>query len=491
MFLTVQFPLVDYRSLQETSTKLDRPVWPDPDPEGDNILYFGKIFNRNSKYSGPWDGEKRYCNVKSVINFCGRGENNFYNSLGVPWSSRILFRRLQLDGKFETKIKLNNNQEEIKELLYEHINQYLLCHVKIKKGSRRSEKKNRYTTFTPLIHAGNQLANSYYWATYKKNDKEKRTFNEKIWKKYVVKCDPVIIAQIDSSKLDLSNFSSNSIDISELNKADLGLYFDYIPHSYDKNKYNTKSWFISIKQIKNYLPQKQYEFKNYDETVRNLRINLIRLHAEVAVLKKLLERIGNNNDEDLNKPAVKKRVIYNLHKILLNLSKHKRNSQSQQNLVQVAMRLEEMINNNDVIEDQIKGLEFVIEELKQMDNNITNQTIIDYSIKYYTTMGDQITIGTITGNFINKSHLVNSLNSAAANGMSEDFKKELLEIAKKIEESQNAVAATVLDKMNEELAKPQPEQNKSKIKQFWDGLVKIMPDVTTIGKTIASVIALF
>jgi hypothetical protein len=487
---------VDYRCLQETSTKLDLPEWPDPDPEGDNILYFGKIFNRNSKYSGPWDGEKRYCNVKSVINFCGLGADNFYSSLSIPWSSRILFRRFQSDGKFlakfeigfyddfETKIKLNGDSEEIKDSLYKHINQYLLCPVKIKKGSRKFDKNNRYTEFTPLIHSGNDLASSYYWATYKKGDK--RTFDEKIRKNYVVKCDPIVIAQIDSSKLPLSNFSAKSIDISELKKTDLELYFDYISHNYDRNNYDTKSWFIGVKQIENFLP-----LKEYDETVRNLRINLIRLHSEVVVLKKVLERIGKSKAGDLNTPAVKRRVINNLHKILFNLSKFKRNSQPQQNLVQVAIRLEEIINENDLIEDQIKGLELVIDEIKQLDNNPTNQNIINYSIKYVTNMGDQITIGTITGNFINKSHLVNSLNIASANGMSEEFKQELLQIAKKIEESQDEFAAIALNKINEELAKPQPEQDKSKLKKFWDGLVKIMPDVTTIGKTIASVIALF
>ena len=106
MFITVQIPLVDYRSLQDVPTKLDLPDWPDPDPEEDKMLYFGKIFNSSSQYIGPWDGEKRYCDVSSVINFCGLQKTNFRNLLQVPWGSKIVFRRFQSDGKFLAKFEL-------------------------------------------------------------------------------------------------------------------------------------------------------------------------------------------------------------------------------------------------------------------------------------------------------------------------------------------------------------------------------------------------
>ena len=59
MFITIQIPLVDYRSLQDNPAKLKFPEWHDPDSEETNMLYFGKIFNKDKKYKGPWAGEKR------------------------------------------------------------------------------------------------------------------------------------------------------------------------------------------------------------------------------------------------------------------------------------------------------------------------------------------------------------------------------------------------------------------------------------------------
>ena len=163
MFITIQIPLVDYRALQDTLTKLDFPEWPNPDPEEANMLYFGKIFNKDDRYQGPWDGEKRYCDVSSVINFCGMQDVHFRKSIQEEWNASILFRRFQSDGRFLAKFELGFFDEfestlnpeklsadEIKKSLYDHINQYLLCPVKIKKGSRKFDKKNRYTDFVPL-----------------------------------------------------------------------------------------------------------------------------------------------------------------------------------------------------------------------------------------------------------------------------------------------------------------------------------------------------
>lgn len=502
MFITIQFPLVDYRSLEDTPSRLDIPQWPDPDPEEDNILYFGKIFNRETKYWGPWDGEKRYCNVKSVINFCGLKDEHFYNLLGVPWSSVILFRRFQSDGKFLAKFEVGFydhfeytqnfaelSPQQIREQLYAHINRYLLCPVKIKKGSRKFNKNNRYHSFTPLIHIGNQLAGSYYWATYQTGTK--RTFEDSGRKNHVVKCDPLVVVQLDASRIPLANLPLHKTDITALNNPNLSLFYDFIPHTYDRNKYNTKSWIIGLNPPPQSMPLGASIYNSSDDAVRNLRMNLIRLHAEVVVLNKVLERIGQNRQGDMGSAEVKRRVIHYLHKILYNLSKSKRNAQPQESFVQVAIQLEEIIAGHHSIEDQVEGLKFVIEELKQLTQNPANQQIINYSYKYYNQMGDQITIGTINGNFVNKSQLINSLNAITSNGMSEEFRQEMLQIAKKIEEDQNELAATVLNTLNEELAKPKEQQDKSKIRKFWDGLVKIMPDVATIGKTIASVIALF
>lgn len=389
MFITIQIPLVDYRDLQDTSTKNKLPKWPDPDSEQDSMLYFGKIFNKDDKYKGPWDGEKRYCDVSSVINFCGMGDNDFHKSLQLEWKTSILFRRFQSDGRFLAKFELGfvDNFEstlnpgtlspgEIKRLLYDHINQYLLCPVKIKKGSRKFEKKNRYTDFIPLLHAGNELASSYYWSTYQGDIK--RTFNEKTRRDYIDKCAPLVLVQIDSSRLDMKQMPGKEIEMPGLQAQDAKLFFDYIPHDYQRNTYYTKAWTLAVKETATTLPLQDENFRQYDKTIKNLRINLIRLHAEVEIAKKILERLGRLNPGDLSTPTLKSNAINSLHKILFNLSKDKRNSQPQQDLVQAAFRLEEQANPEEPMEDRIKGLEILITELNQFENTEANQRITNY-----------------------------------------------------------------------------------------------------------------
>jgi len=60
-----------------------------------------------------------------------------------------------------------------------------------------------------------------------------------------------------------------------------------------------------------------------------------------------------------------------------------------------------------------------------------------------------------------------------------------LRLPKRLEESQNIAAASLFNSFNEELAKPKTG-NKIKVNcvQFWDGLVKFLPDIANIGKSV-------
>ena len=103
MFITIQFPLLDYRLLESNPNRTERPKWPTP-KETEIARYFGRVFEKgDTGFFGPWDDEKRYCRAKGVINLCGKGENNFYKSLHESdCKSRIPFRRFQSDGRLKT-----------------------------------------------------------------------------------------------------------------------------------------------------------------------------------------------------------------------------------------------------------------------------------------------------------------------------------------------------------------------------------------------------
>ena len=157
MFITLQFPLFDYRFFKADPNKTERPKWPEPG-SNDRVRYFGEILGRNKKYLGPWDDEMKYCNAGSVLNFCGLKDEHFFKSLySDPYHARILFRRFQSDGRCMAKFEVGFNdqlrnrvaaqaagQEVSPFNLFKHIERYLLCPVKIKIGSRLS-------AYLPLI----------------------------------------------------------------------------------------------------------------------------------------------------------------------------------------------------------------------------------------------------------------------------------------------------------------------------------------------------
>src|SRR3954470_24659689 len=229
MFITLQFPLFDRRYLLADVSRTEKPEWPTP-MERDRIRYFGEVISRNKdskkEYKGPWDDEKKYCNVRSVIDLCGTGKQHFYKQLHQSaFHSRIVFRRFQSDGKCLAKFEIGFNDElentlnpsalngqHLTDLLCSHIEKYLLCPVKIRVGTK-------LTDFVPLINAGKQLANACFWAT----TKSRRSFVLKEMQNKIEFCEPAIFIQVDSERMDLGK-EWQKIEIPELAKEKIQLF---------------------------------------------------------------------------------------------------------------------------------------------------------------------------------------------------------------------------------------------------------------------------
>jgi hypothetical protein len=90
---------------------------------------------------------------------------------------------------------------------------------------------------------------------------------------------------------------------------------------------------------------------------------------------------------------------------------------------------------------------------------------------------------------INRSHVENAFNTARET-LGADVADAIVQLAEAVERSQNAAAGAIFDQFTGELEHPEP--NRSKLRQFWDGLVALVPDITaltgvaeTIGKLVA------
>src|SRR6266446_139094 len=89
---------------------------------------------------------------------------------------------------------------------------------------------------------------------------------------------------------------------------------------------------------------------------------------------------------------------------------------------------------------------------------------------------------------INRSKVVNALNTIGGH-VDEDTKSAIIEVANIVSESQNAAAGALLDQFNDELAKHQ--HDRSKLKQFWNGLTTLLPDIAKLGGAVAKIVAIF
>ncbi len=381
MFITLQFPLFDYRFFEVDPNRTQSPKWPEPGDKA-RVRYFGTIIGRNTPYIGPWDDEKKYCNASSVFNFCGVGEQHFYKFLhSGPCNTRIMFRRFQSDGRCMAKFELGfndtledviSNEESaagtLSKSFFKYLEQYLLCPVKIKIGNRLSD-------YLPLIDAGDALRDAYYWTT----TRGQKSFMSKDVDRHVDSCEPILLIQLDADKFDPGKLLAKKIDMPFLNQEGIQLFCRHVPYNIGSRKYNLKAWFIVTPAKVVAHPQSSQQFRQYDQSVRYLRINLLRIHVETCIQKKIIEAFGNTAEEiQVEDAAVRDRLYFYLHKILLNLTNIQRNAQPQQVLVEMAFRLDEFYYGSMRIEDQINVLEEYKSWLKNLQPTRQNQQVLQY-----------------------------------------------------------------------------------------------------------------
>lgn len=88
---------------------------------------------------------------------------------------------------------------------------------------------------------------------------------------------------------------------------------------------------------------------------------------------------------------------------------------------------------------------------------------------------------------INRSAVRDALNATQLS-LGKDFAEALSVVAAAVEESKNVAAGAIFNSFSEELKKPAPD--KSMLRQCWDGLTTLLPNVATIAKASSTIAAL-
>lgn len=102
-------------------------------------------------------------------------------------------------------------------------------------------------------------------------------------------------------------------------------------------------------------------------------------------------------------------------------------------------------------------------------------------------MGDkfeQISNSTI----INRSSVENAFNQTKER-VNEETADALVEIAEVVEKSNNIAAGSLLNNFMDEVKSKEPD--KSKLRQYWDALVSVLPSIATLATACSKIAVLF
>lgn len=89
---------------------------------------------------------------------------------------------------------------------------------------------------------------------------------------------------------------------------------------------------------------------------------------------------------------------------------------------------------------------------------------------------------------VNRSHVESAFNTARET-LGPDVADAIVQLAEAVERSQNAAAGAIFDQFTGELERTEPDR--SRLRQLWDGLVELVPDITAMAGVATTIGKLF
>lgn len=294
MLISIQFPIADSRIfLNEPTGVLGRPTWPSPDPYSEFVRSFGGIKVRGRGGVQGWVGENEICEAKHAIRF-----------LSFPsHMRRCAFRRLYSDGAALRKYEIGITNKRYYGSEFHEYYESEFC-------PRPEEADSRFLA-TPieirqptgpaisceLGEAGSYLAKLYKFSS----TSHKTVIKAQDW--WVTAGCPILfveLGEIESLSYSLSSLKVHKVQIPE----DYGIELCYFRLPY-KGK-EIPAWVVNRDL---YYYYRTYHFPTRKQwsrirkaasdlsfyKARNLRLYLLRLHAEHQCLKIILRNIANDN----------------------------------------------------------------------------------------------------------------------------------------------------------------------------------------------------
>lgn len=281
MHIIFQFPITDLRLIKDEGLRLGRPFWTSPDIDKSRpfIRQFGRLRDRKNGGVTGWPAEEHYCDARLSIKYKDIHKSGFVIDEEEKAIIYKAYRRLYSDGKFMNKIELgffDDIEDRIKLRrpgtlikLIDVLKHYSNLPIQI-------DGQN-----VELAASGPRLRDKFTRATTYKS-KYTKTIN-----KLVVDGQlniTVVLTSNDNIELPADARLINEYQVSQ---KKIRLY----AWKMEVQQRSVKVWLIKVFKDTDLLP-KENPVKT---VVRNLRINLARIHAERETLRILLSNIMNGS----------------------------------------------------------------------------------------------------------------------------------------------------------------------------------------------------
>ncbi|MHB8856138.1 MAG: hypothetical protein ACYC6K_05905 [Bellilinea sp.] len=281
MLFTIQFPIADSRKFLEIDTgMLNIPCWPTPIPDQDFIRYFGSVRQRKLGGIYGWIGESEICEAKRALriinhsNILNRGP--YFPKLNID----TVFRRFYFDGfavgKYEIGLIIHTKKN--RPLHFNQVESSGILEKILQLPVNIPQPNEKGNITCPLVKAGGYISNLFRLAS------TSTSFDKDTASWWVSSRRPIILMETQAQDSIDFPYWKRTIPTKEYLEQELIDYF-LVPNK----EFDIPLWLLRS-------PFK-YGWDNSENKSQNreLRIILLRLHAERECLRKILANISSGN----------------------------------------------------------------------------------------------------------------------------------------------------------------------------------------------------
>jgi hypothetical protein len=470
MFLVVEYPFVDMRGFIGQSTgRLLKPAWPIAEAGKDFIRSCGMVRPRPRGGVGQWAGEDLFGDASSALKFPDQLRLFPFCRDEEIGQIDCAFRRFYSDGtvarlEVGLRLRLMSKHRGLKLLPdIDTLRRVLCMNVTISKAGAHSKAVR-------LVDAGDVLARHFLRSSTVHADISES--NVEPW--WVTAAKPALIIETKNS-IQMPRHTQRVLDAS--------LFTPSLFHSWvQMGTQRMSAWFLISNGVD-------------PSSARNLRIHLMRLHAERESLRCILMQIhAGKLVIESNSPsseALQQYISDTLHV----MHKSKRFGNNQSGLLEAAQDAFDF-----ALQGETASLGWmrrqVAERLQRYIERSRTATTVINNIQG-NLMNTSIQMGnvSVSGNFtvVTADNIKNSFNTAASSDVSDDLKNRLKDLTVLVADLANSLPREDAEKVSQDLEAFVKESTLSKPRKSWldlssQGLLDAAKTVADMAAPVATAV---